>query len=297
VTKPVPGNHEYFTTGAAGYFDYFGAIAGDRAKGYYSYDIGSWHVVALNSNCALIGGCAAGSAEEAWLRADLAGHPQACTLAYWHHPRFSSGGEHGNDTTVQPLWQALQDARADVILTGHDHTYERFAAQRADGVADANGVVEFVAGAGGKNHYPLGVIKANSVFRNTADFGVLKMTLHNTSYDWQFVTDTGAVLDSGTAACVLAAAATPASTPAAPIAKAKTSAAKATAPAATDTPQVSATPQAGQSPAATAKPKAKSPHSSDLPAERKPNFFMRAVHNVSDFFVTAWKYWTGKFHK
>jgi hypothetical protein len=212
VTKPVPGNHEYNTPGASGYYDYFGAAAGIRGLGYYSYDVGDWHIVALNSNCANVGGCEVSSVQEQWLRADLAAHPKACTLAYWHHPRFSSGG-HGTDAMTQGLWQALQDYHADVVLSGHDHDYERFAPQRADGVADPNGITEFVVGTGGKNHDPFRTIRENSLVRNNTDFGILKMTLASTSYSWEFLDEAGAVKDSGSSQCVTDPAASTAVTP------------------------------------------------------------------------------------
>jgi hypothetical protein len=142
-TRPSPGNHDYYTAGAAGYYGYFGAAAGDPAKGYYSYDLGDWHIIALNSNI----DHTTGSAQELWLRGDLAANTKSCTLAYWHHARFSSGLEHGNDLGVQPFWQALYDYNADVILSGHDHDYERFAPQTPTGVADATrGIREFSVG-------------------------------------------------------------------------------------------------------------------------------------------------------
>ncbi|TAK62486.1 MAG: hypothetical protein EPO22_07485 [Dehalococcoidia bacterium] len=201
-TRPSAGNHEYLTTGAAGYFGYFGSAAGDPAKGYYSYDLGAWHVVVINSNCSQVGGCGAGSPQETWLRADLAAHPAACTLAYWHHPRFSSGSTHGDNTSVQPIWQALQDYDADVVLNGHEHNYERFAPQTATGIADPAGIVEFVVGTGGGGHYPFGTPEANSLVRNGDTFGVLQLTLHAASYDWQFVHVAGATFtDSGSANC------------------------------------------------------------------------------------------------
>src|SRR5206468_10877660 len=125
---------------------------GDPAKGYYSYELGAWHIVVINSNCAQVGGCQAGSPQERWLRADLAAHPAACTLAYWHHPRFSSGSNHGSSSALQPIWQALYDANADVVLSGHEHNYERFAPQDPAGRADAGrGIREFVVGTGGKD--------------------------------------------------------------------------------------------------------------------------------------------------
>lgn len=197
-TKPVPGNHDYHVSGAAGYFDYFGAAAGDRSKGYYSYDLGAWHIIALNSEIAQ----GAGSVQEQWLRTDLASNPSVCTLAYWHKPRFSSG-QHGNNTASQALWRALYEHRADVVLNGHDHTYERFAPQDPSGQADPNGIREFVVGTGGVALYPFPTIQPNSEVRNNIAHGVLKLTLHATSYDWQFVPIAGQTFtDSGTADCV-----------------------------------------------------------------------------------------------
>jgi hypothetical protein len=196
-TKPAPGNHEYNTSGASGYYGYFGAAAGDPSKGYYSYNLGAWHIVVLNSEIST----ATGSAQEKWLRQDLAANPTACTLAYWHKPRFSSG-EHGNTSSVQPLWQALYDYHAEVIVNGHDHDYERFAPQSPTGTADANGIREFVAGTGGRSHYGFSAIIANSAARNSDTFGVLKFTLHSNSYDWQFIPEAGKTYsDSGTAQC------------------------------------------------------------------------------------------------
>jgi Glycosyl hydrolase family 99/Calcineurin-like phosphoesterase len=201
ISKPVPGNHEYGTSGAAGYFSYFGALAGDPTKGYYSYDLGSWHVVALNSNCSPVGGCGASSDQVKWLKADLAAHPAKCTMAYWHHPRFSSG-EHGNHSWASPMWDALYDAGAEVVLSGHDHHYERFAPQTSSGVADASGIRQFVVGTGGKNHYGITTLQPNSQVHDTDTYGVLKVTLHDNSYDWQFVPERGKTFtDSGTAPC------------------------------------------------------------------------------------------------
>lgn len=201
-TRPAIGNHEYRTTGAAGYFGYFGDVAGEPGKGYYSYDVGDWHLVALNSNCTEVGGCGAGSAQERWLRADLAAHPRACTLAYWHHPTFSSG-KHGNNRSTVPLYQALQHAGAEVVLAGHDHSYERFGRQTAAGVADpARGLRSFVVGTGGKNHYAFEGVKPNSEFRDGTSHGVLKLTLRPDGYDWQFVqAGTRTVRDAGSDSC------------------------------------------------------------------------------------------------
>ena len=198
-TRPSPGNHDYVTAGAAGYYGYFGSNAGDPAKGYYSYDLGDWHIIALNSTVARN----AGSAQEQWLRADLAANTKACTLAYWHHPRFSSGFEHGNDTSVQDLWQALYDYNADLILSGHDHDYERFAPQTPTGVADATrGIREFIVGTGGRSHYSLGTLKANSQVFDGTTYGVLKLTLGSGGYDWDFAHVAGASFsDAGSGSC------------------------------------------------------------------------------------------------
>jgi hypothetical protein len=205
-TWPAVGNHDYHVSGAAGYFTYFGPAASpmdnncrSNCRGYYSYNLGSWHVIVLNS---LIDH-SAGSAQEAWLRADLAANPRKCTLAYWHHPRFSSG-THGSQSDVQPFWQALYDYGADVVLSGHDHTYERFAPQTPTGqAAPGRGIRQFVVGTGGASLYPWGSIHPNSEARNNTNWGVLKLTLHATSYSWQFVPIAGqSYSDSGTASCV-----------------------------------------------------------------------------------------------
>jgi hypothetical protein len=205
---PVAGNHEYQTPAAAGYFDYFNGAgntngpAGERGKGYYSFDVGSWHVIALNSNCPEVGGCAAGSPQEQWLRADLGAHSNACTLAYWHHPLFSSG-THGSNPSMAPIWQALYDAHADVVLNAHDHLYERFSPQSTGGAPEpGRGIREFVVGTGGKNHYTLQSVQPNSAIRGVDAFGVLKLTLRATGYDWQFLPEAGKTFtDSGSAAC------------------------------------------------------------------------------------------------
>lgn len=200
-TRPSVGNHEYNTPRATGYFAYFGARAGNPSKGYYSYERGAWHVVVLNSNCSKVS-CATGSPQERWLRADLASHPSSCILAYWHAPLYSSG-EHGNQTRVRPFWKALYRTEADVVLSGHDHHYERFAPQDPYGAFDpARGIRQFVVGTGGKSRYPLGKIKANSQARNVNTYGVLKLTLHSDSYEWKFVPPAGNTFtDSGTRAC------------------------------------------------------------------------------------------------
>ncbi|MDQ6766220.1 MAG: metallophosphoesterase [Candidatus Eremiobacteraeota bacterium] len=202
VTHPAAGNHEYESALGAGYFRYFGEAAGSPRTGYYSFDLGGWHFIAINGNCSAIGGCAAGSAQERWLAADLAAHPAACTLAYWHQPRFSSG-EHHSDKGYQALWQDLYDAHADVVLNGHDHDYERFSPQTPSGESDRkNGIREFVVGTGGKSHYSFTLTEPNSELRNDDTFGVLALTLHPYGYSWQFVAEaSGHFTDSGSGLC------------------------------------------------------------------------------------------------
>jgi hypothetical protein len=201
-TRPAVGNHEYRTPGAAGYYGYFGAAAGDPAKGYYAYDLGQWHVIVLNSNCSFVS-CAAGSAQERWLRAELAANPRACTLAYWHHPLFTSSTKHGPYTEVRPLFQALYDGGADLLLTGHNHNYERFAPQNPQGQLDtARGLREFVVGTGGASLYPMGTPQPNSEARDATTYGVLRLTLRPTGYDWLFVPQAGrSYTDAGSGAC------------------------------------------------------------------------------------------------
>ena len=200
--KPAPGNHEYNTAGATGYYGYFGAAAGDPSKGYYAFDLGAWRFYALNSNCAAIGGCGAGSVQEVWLRTDLAANPRQCAAGFWHHPRFSSGS-HGSSTATQALYQALYDFNADLILVGHDHDYERFAPQTATGVADsARGIRQFVVGTGGKSHYATVSGVPNSQVRNSDTYGLLKLTLSATAYSWQFLPEAGKTFtDTGSTAC------------------------------------------------------------------------------------------------
>jgi hypothetical protein len=201
-TRPAVGNHEYDTPGAKPYFGYFGRRAGKPSKGYYAYDRGSWHIVALNSNCEEVGGCGARSPQRRWLRRNLRKHPARCTLAYFHHPLFSSG-EHGNQTEVRPLWRTLYRAKADVILNGHDHDYERFAPQRPGGKKDRRrGIREFVVGTGGAERRPFGAIEPHSQARNARTSGVLKLRLGPGSYRWRFVPVAGRTFtDSGKDRC------------------------------------------------------------------------------------------------
>lgn len=207
MTFPSPGNHEYRTPGAEGYFDYFngpGAFsgpAGARDQGFYSFDIGAWHLISLNSNCSEIGGCGAGSLQYQWLKSDLAQAPNRCVLAYWHRPVFSSG-PHGSSNVMKPTFRRLYEAHADVVLTGHDHIYERFAPQNPDGEADPAGPREFVVGTGGREHYAIVSIQPNSVIRENKTFGVLALVLKDRSYKWRFVPETPTEIDSGSAPCV-----------------------------------------------------------------------------------------------
>ncbi len=202
-TKPAAGNHDYFIPQAEDYFAYFGDAAGDRREGFYSYNLGRWHIVVLNSNCGQIGGCGQHSPQVQWLRKDLAAHPATCTLAYMHHPRFSSGARHGSDQTLQTLWQTLHENGVDVVLAGHDHTYERFKPMGLNGQEDLqSGVREFVVGTGGRSHYNFGPPLSTSEVRDNTSYGVLKLTLRDSSYDWEFVPVEGAAFrDSGTGAC------------------------------------------------------------------------------------------------
>ena len=199
-TRPAPGNHDYNTSGASGYFGYFGDVAGPAGRGYYSYDIGDWHIISLDSEISM----SAGSAQETWLRADLAASSKRCTLAYWHKPRFSSGTKHGSLSSAEPLWQALYDAGAEVVLSGHEHNYERFAPQTPAGVSDpTKGIREFVVGTGGASHYnDEGSPLPNSEVFDGTTFGVLKLTLGSGSYSWEFVPVAGqSFTDSGSGAC------------------------------------------------------------------------------------------------
>jgi hypothetical protein len=202
-TRPSVGNHEYRTAGASGYYGYFGAAAGDPGKGYYSYDLGKWHVISLNSVCGQVGGCGPTSPMVTWLKNDLGANPTACTLAYFHHPLFSSGSEPGNDPRMRPIWDVLYAADADVGSNGYEHDYERFAPQAPGGVADpAREIREFVVGTGGDSLYAFLPPKPNSQVRNVNTFAVLKLTLHPANYEWKFVPVAGETFtDSGSGEC------------------------------------------------------------------------------------------------
>jgi hypothetical protein len=201
-TRPAIGNHDAVTATGAAYFAYFGSAAGAAPDGWYSYQAGTWHVIVLNSNCPGPNGCGEDSSQLAWLRSDLAAHPDTCTLAIWHHPRFSSG-EHGNDRQVTPFWEALYAAGADLIVNGHDHDYERFAAQTPDGALDpARGIREIVVGTGGKSLRRFDQLVPNSEVRNAASYGVLRLELAPGSYSWQFIdVQAKGFSDSGSQAC------------------------------------------------------------------------------------------------
>jgi hypothetical protein len=222
ITSPVPGNHEYSGiypppagSAANGYFDYFDGTgkqtgrAGRRGEGWYSFDLGNWHLIALNSVCALLprgsaaDGCAAGSPQERWLKADLRAHPDRCTLAYWHYPRFSSGNApDSNHVEMTQLWNDLVAAHAELVLSGHQHGYERFAPMDGAGGQPANGLREFVVGTGGEDFHGFNPPEPGSQVINADTFGVLRLTLRTTGYDWQFEPIAGETFtDSGSADC------------------------------------------------------------------------------------------------
>lgn len=208
-TRPAPGNHDYgiyfpaYRHNATPYFDYFGANAGPKGLGYYSYDLGGWHIVSLNSMADKKG--APKMADQVkWLENDLENNEKSCILAYWHHPLFSSGDAHGDDPNdpgrfMQPLWNVLLEHHADVILNGHDHHYEQFDLQNADGKPDPMGIRQFIVGTGGGEDRGLGTVKKNSTVRIPHVYGVLLMTLHPNSYEWNFIGTDGKLGDSSSA--------------------------------------------------------------------------------------------------
>jgi hypothetical protein len=217
ITKPAIGNHELLTSGGtgcdssnlngAGYFNYFGAAAGTPGQGWYSYDVGAWHLIALNSNCSMAGGCGATSTQGKWLANDLAAHPNRCTLAYWHAPLYSQDTSGGHATTaVKPLWDQLLASGVELVLNGHSHNYERYRALNSTGGATAGGIVEVIAGTGGANHTPISTtITPTPLVANTNTFGALKLTLHAGSADGQFLpaqfSGNGTFTDSFSVAC------------------------------------------------------------------------------------------------
>jgi hypothetical protein len=193
VTRPSPGNHEYRTAGAAGYFAYFGRAAKPNGRSYYSFDLGGWHLIALDSNIAR----GTGSAQERWLRKDLVATAKRCILAFWHHPRFSSGAHEGDHPSVSPFWANLYDARADVVLNGHEHNYERFGLQNPSATADRQGIRQFIVGTGGVDLHRFGPARPNSQVRLNSAHGVLELVLHPASYEWRFLSESSAILDRG----------------------------------------------------------------------------------------------------
>ena len=205
ITRPSPGNHEYRTANASGYFSYFGGAAGDPASGYYGFQIGSWHLLSLNSNCAAppggAGQCAAGSAQVEWLEEQMRRAADACVLAYWHHPRFTSTPSYPT-ASVSPFWTVLDRYGAEVVLNGHAHNYERFAPQSATGAAEPDGVRQIVVGTGGKSLYGFAAPAPNSEVRWSGGFGVLEVALASGRYAWRFVaTDGASFRDAGMARC------------------------------------------------------------------------------------------------
>lgn len=200
---PATGNHEYQTTGAAGYFNYFAERnrrTGARDKGWYAYDLGgSWRAIVLNSNCSAVGGCTAESPQGKWLAAELEAAGDRNVLAYWHAPRYSSG-YHGSTSFMKPFFRMLFQARADIVLGGHDHSYERFAPQNASGDYRRRGVQQFVVGTGGRGLYAFdGPRLANTRSRNDTTYGVLRLRLRDDGYSWRFVPAAGGTFtDSGT---------------------------------------------------------------------------------------------------
>ncbi|MBI4058320.1 metallophosphoesterase [Candidatus Gottesmanbacteria bacterium] len=197
--RPAQGNHDI----GAGYYEYFGESAGKQGKGYYSFDLGSWHLIALNSNCPGSGGCSQNSDQYKWLVDDLEKNNSHCTLAYWHHPLFSSGNVHGNDPRVRDFWELLYTYGVELVLNGHEHLYERFSAQTPDGEPDPErGIVEFIVGTGGKSLYTFASPMPNSVVRNNSTFGVLKLMFAPSSYTWEFIpVDLASFSDSGRGNC------------------------------------------------------------------------------------------------
>jgi hypothetical protein len=198
---PTAGNHDWNTAGAAGYLGYFGAKAAPQDVTWYSTDLGSWHVIVLDSDCAMIGGCDDASPEGLWLKKDLRASSAHCTLAIWHHPRFSSG-LHGDDREVAPFWDQLHAAGAELVINGHDHDYERFAPQTPAGVVERpGGLRELVVGTGGAELRTFHVQAANSEFREAGVYGVLRLTLRPANYEWQFLPVDSEIADSGSTPC------------------------------------------------------------------------------------------------
>ncbi len=203
ITRPTPGNHEYETPGARGYFRYFGSRAGPGRRGYHSFNYGKWHIVSLNTNCREVGGCHRRSPQYRWLADDLQRHRRyPCTLAYTHHPRFSSGNEHGNREDLRPMWKLLDESGAEAFVSGHEHDYERFAPLDYLGRRSSRGMVQFVVGTGGKSLRGWGKRQPHTAVRNNRTFGVLKLALHDRALGWRFIPEAGARFsDRGHRAC------------------------------------------------------------------------------------------------
>jgi hypothetical protein len=201
-THPVPGNHDYVTPNASAYFAYFGGAAGTPGHSWSAWDLNGWRIYDLDSNCESIGGCGEGTAELQWLRTDLAENDEVrCSLAMWHHPRYSSG-RHGSDTRTYLFWSALAEGGADIVLTGHDHSYERFAPLDAAGHRDdARGIRSFVVGTGGKDLYEFTTLLPDSEVHDSSTFGVLALTLWPDHYEWHFLNSEGSFTDSGSGTC------------------------------------------------------------------------------------------------
>lgn len=205
-TYPTPGNHEFLTPGAKGYFSYFPpgrttrlSLSGRPDLGYYSFDVGGWHIVSLNSNCHT-GRCSTTSRQMRWLTNDLAASTSRCTIAYWHHPRFSSG-EHGNDERVDTLWRTVAAMGVDAVLTAHDHIYERFSPLNSEGREDDAGTVQFVVGTGGSSLRPVRQQQPSSRVLRNDSFGVLELSLLTDELQWRFLSTNGAQVDTGSLRC------------------------------------------------------------------------------------------------
>jgi hypothetical protein len=201
-TRPALGNNDALTRDAQGYFEYFGAAAGPAPGGWYSYDLGAWHIIVLNSNCPGQGGCSVDSDQGKWLTQDVSADHALCTAAIWHAPRFSSGSEHGNDPAMGPFWDLLYAKGVDVVINGHDHDYERFTPQNPSaGRDDSRGIVEFVVGTGGAALRIFDAPKPNSLIRSNLAHGVLRLILHKGGYDFEFITVGAAFGDRGSGDC------------------------------------------------------------------------------------------------
>ncbi len=204
IRYPTPGNHEYVTAGAAGYYQYFKNSPIDVSKGYYGFNLGKWNIISLNSNCDDAGGCSTTSTQNKWLEQDLSISKASCTLAFWHHPRFTSGEYRNNDDSKNRsinFWNVLTADKADIVLNGHDHLYERYAKQLGTGQQSVSGIRQFVVGTGGKSLYNQSGTTTNSEKVIDGQFGVLKLDLYENSYKWQFININNQILDQGTGQC------------------------------------------------------------------------------------------------